>query len=148
MERSILILLLGQFAFLLGVFWILAHYLTQRKRLRLEERSRILDRFTSAADLQAFLESGPGSRLFSAMLSPRRQGKQLVAQSLGAGITLVCIGLGFLTLSWIGVLGDKVLLIPGVLALATGSGVFLSGWIAQRLLKGSPSLEPGASGER
>ncbi len=40
MSGWLTLLLLGQFAFLLGVFWIVSHSVNQRKRLRLEERSR------------------------------------------------------------------------------------------------------------
>ena len=141
MPTQLLLLVLGQFVFLLGVFWILAYYLIQRKRLRLEERSRILDRFTSGAELQAFLASEAGSRLFNSMLSPRKQGRQLVAQTYGVGLTLICISFGFLALAALGVVGDKVLLVPGFLALATGTGVSLSAWVAQRLLRGEGTPE-------
>lgn len=144
METPTLILLLGQFAFLLGVFWILIHYLTVRRRLRVEERSRMLDRFTSTAELEAFLGTKAGGMLLDSMLVPRRQGWWSVSQAYGAGITLLCIGCGFLILLWSGVLGGRILVIPGVLALATGTGVTLSSRVAQRLLRNAERDDSGA----
>lgn len=139
MESWLLILILGQMTLILGAFWILAHYLTQQKRLRLEERSRILDRFTTGPELEAFLASPAGSKLMASLNGSARQGERAVAQTYGTAAILVCIGLGFLALHWFGVLGGRAPLIPGVLSVATGIGVWCSAAIARRLTRGEPA---------
>jgi hypothetical protein len=136
MQNWLLILILGQMTLMLGAFWILAHYLTQQKRLRLEERSRILDRFTSGPELAAFLATPEGSKLLASINGSARPKERALAQSYGIAAILLCLGFGFLALQWLGVLGGRAPLVPGVLSIAAGIGVWFSGVIARRLTRG------------
>jgi hypothetical protein len=63
MDRWIVLLLLGQFAFLGFIIWVAARAREASLRQRSEERSRLLERFSSSQELTAFLNSEAGARL-------------------------------------------------------------------------------------
>lgn len=133
MDRWIVILLLGQFAFLGFIIWVVARAREARMRQRSEERSRLLERFSSSQDLTEFLNSEAGSRLLGkAELShPMRS----ISGTVTAGIIVLFAGIGFLFVTE-ALPGDKGdFLLPGILGVMAGIGILVSAFVSAKLYK-------------
>ena len=129
MDRWTVILILGQFAFLGFIIWVVARAREARLRLRSEERTRVLERFSSSQDLTDFLNSEAGSRLLDKKEAahPTRS----LAVTLAAGIITLFAGCAFLLLVAGG--GDPSggnMIVPGLLFLMAGIGIVISAAIS------------------
>lgn len=141
MDRWIVILILGQFVFLGFIIWVVARAREARMRRRSEERSRLLERFSSSQELTDFLNSEAGSRL----LGKAEPGHPMrsISGTVTAGIITFFTGVGFLIVANKLPLGDSDgFLIPGFLGLMAGLGILISAFISTVLYKRA-GLLPG-----
>lgn len=133
MDNWLVILMLGQLAFLSVLIWTGTYYRIQKNRQRTEERLRILERFTSADELSAFLAS-PGGKDFLDVFGHRPEGtdpRRTVLNTLAAGIVLFFLGGGFLMLTSIRRLSEpEIFYIPGLLSVFGGFGILLAAIIS------------------
>lgn len=134
MDRWIVILILGQFVFLGFIIWVVARAREARMRQRSEERSRLLERFSSSQELTDFLNSEAGSRLLE------KRGPAQPTRALGAAVTAGVISLfvGFAFLLLVGLHRDPSggnLVIPGILFAMAGVGILLSALISAWLFR-------------
>lgn len=134
MDRWIVILILGQFVFLGFIIWVVARAREARMRRRSEERSRLLERFSSSQELTEFLNSEAGGRL----LGKAEPGHPMrsISGTVTAGIITFFTGVGFLIVANELPLGDSDgFLIPGFLGLMAGLGILISAFISTVLYK-------------
>jgi hypothetical protein len=134
MDRWIVVLILGQFIFLAFIIAVVARAREARMRLRSEERSRLLERFSSSQELTDFLNSEVGSRLLDRRETshPTRS----LSAAAAAGIISLFVGFAFMLL----VAFDKDpsggnLMVPGLLFVMAGIGILLSAVISARLFR-------------
>lgn len=136
MDRWIVILLLGQFAFIGFIIWVAARAREANQRQRSEERTRLLERFSSSQELTAFLNSEAGARLLKTHRGPGHPSRKIAGAVFGGVITLF-IGLGFLVVvfqGWDPSGGN--LIVPGTIFVMIGIGILIaaaiSSWLFSR----------------
>ena len=134
MDRWTVVLILGQFVFLGFIIWVVARAREARMRQRSEERSRLLERFSSSQELTEFLNSEAGSRLLDKG-TPAHPVRSLSA-TVTAGIITLFSGIGFLFVA--GELpghDSDGFLIPGILGVMAGIGILVSAFVSAKLYK-------------
>ena len=134
MDRWIVILILGQFAFVGFIIWVASRARETRMRQRSEERSRLLERFSSSQELTDFLNSEAGGRL----LGKTEPGHPMrsISGTVMAGIITFFAGVGFLFVSGELPHGDSDgFLIPGILGVMAGVGILISAFVSTVLYK-------------
>lgn len=140
MDRWIVVLILGQFVFLGFIIWVVARAREARMRQRSEERSRLLERFSSSQDLTEFLNSEAGGRLLDKGAAPAHPMRS-ISGTVTAGIIVLFAGLGFLTVAGEVPSYDKEgFLIPGILGVMAGIGILVSAIVSTILYKRSGLL--------
>lgn len=146
MERWIVILVLGQFAFVVLMIWIVLNYLLQRERHRAEERDRLLNRFATGPEMVDFLGSPAGQKVLDSFSVQKGAAVRSLAKTITAGLVLLCIGLSFLIIAGLDVIPEAPFEIPGVLTGMAGVGILVSAWISARLFRRSGLLRDGDGG--
>lgn len=140
MERWLVVLILGDLVFVGCLLWLFASYRLRRERSRMEERSRLLERFTTGQELSDFLSSAAGERYFKAVGTRPFDATLTLARSIATGVILMALGAGFLILAWAGVMDAEPFYVPGTLLGMAGIGVLISAAISVRLLRRSGLL--------
>lgn len=133
MSWQIVVIILGEMALAGLVLIAVAVRLQERARWRFELQIRLLERFSSPADLQQFLESDGGRRLLEAM-SPRGSAVARVLLTIQAGIVLMVLGVGLVGVAQTG--GgrpDPNVIAAGVTVAALGLGLLIAAAVARRL---------------
>ena len=134
MDRWIVVMVFGQLAFAGFIIWIVARAREQRLRQRSEERSRMLERFSSAQDMTEFLSSPAGGRFLHLVRGQSPHPLKSLAGMMTAGIISFFGGSAFLLVSELN--RDDDLLIPGLLGVMVGLGILvsaaISGWLYRR----------------
>ena len=104
-------------------------------RQRSEERSRLLERFSSSQDLTEFLNSAAGSRLLEKGGAPANPVRTL-SGTVTAGIITLFTGVGFLFLAGeLPGFDSDGFLIPGILGVMAGIGILVSAFVSAKLYK-------------
>lgn len=136
MAPWIVVLILGQFAFTCLIVAIVFKHSLNQKRLRSEERFRLLERFSTPEELSAFLASDAGAPFVDLFSVDRRRDARSVAVGVVGGVISLSLGGGFLLLSALDAAGrgDR-LAIPAILFLAAGAGLLLAVRFSERLLR-------------
>lgn len=136
---SMVVLVLGELAFVAFVLWLAVPFLRDRARQRAELQRAIVQRFATADEFVTFLGTEPGRR-FQASLSGRPFGVLTrVLAGVQVGITLTSLGLALAGV-WFVVKDDDVLVVA---ALAFGLGLgFLAAATASRRLSRRWGLGP------
>ena len=146
MEWWIVVLVLGQFAIVAWVIWIVLSYRLKREKHRAEERDRLLSRFGTGPEMVEFLSSSGGQKLLEGFSVYRGVAVQSLSRAITAGMVLLCIGLAFLILSGLDAIPEGAFEIPGVLTGMAGLGILISAWISARLLRRSGLLPRDGDG--
>lgn len=137
MDRWIVILILGQFAFVGFIIWVAARAREARMRQRSEERTRVLERFSSSQELTAFLNSEAGGRLLGTQKESSHPSR-LVAGTAMAGVITLFVGLAFVVVVFL----DRDpsggnLVIPAAILVLAGIGLLVAAAIAAWLFRRS-----------
>lgn len=146
MDRWVVVLVLGQFAFVALMIWIVLNYRLKRERHRAEERDRLLNRFATGPEMVDFLSSPAGHKLLDGFSIQKGAAVRSLARTITAGLVLLSIGLAFLILSGRDSLPGAPFEIPGVLTGMSGAGILISAWISARLLRRSGLLPRDGDG--
>lgn len=134
MDRWITVMVLGYLAFIMGFVWLIMHYRMQKARQQADERLRVLERFSSGAELTDFLNSPAGARLLDILSGQRPDPRRAATWAVSTGTVLLMVGGGFLFLDVVEALGEPdIFLIPGMILATAGLGVLLSAAISLRL---------------
>jgi hypothetical protein len=144
----------GGIAFVL--IWLVRTILAHRRwlrstKLQMDIHNRLMERLSSSADVQAYLESAATNRLLLDMPvvldSPAGRGAPVnrIIWSVQAGIVLGMAGIGLLIGQRYWPDAENVLTIPGVLILTVGAGFVLASAASYILSKRLGLLEPPAA---
>lgn len=149
MDRWLVILILGQFAFTGFIIWLIARSREGRRRLRSEERSRLMERFSSGQELTDFLNSPAGAHYVELMGGRPAHPVKSLSGAVTAGIILISAGCACMLLP--GLLPQSELWglwIPGVLGILVGVGILISAAVSSRLYRraGLMSAKPRREG--
>ena len=125
------------FAMIVLIVWLGGRYKQARIRAQAEVRKQVLDKFGSAQELAAFMES-KGGQEFLGLMDARASGH---LRFVPGGLVTTMLGLGFLGLT----LMHRSFLVPAVLLLALGVGLLLSGVLVHKLAskKNNETVSPG-----
>lgn len=136
MDWWITVMILGYLAFIVGIVWLVMYYKLQKSQRQVDERLRVLERFSSGAELTDFLNSPAGGRLLDILSGSRPEPRRAAVWAVSVGTILLMLGVGFLLLDFVEVLGEPdVFLIPGMILASSGLGVLLSALISVRLAR-------------
>lgn len=112
--------------------WVLrglGRYLLQRRALLAQSEliSKLLDRFGTAPELLRYLESDAGARIFQAPAEGPVSPHARILGAVQAGIVLAALGIAFLALQGLDLMGGEGFAVIGALGLALGLGFLASG---------------------
>ena len=141
--------------FMIGyVVWVLANTWSRRSRLKLvtEFHSKLLDKLGSVKDFGEFVQTEAGARFMADLgAEPASIGgpHERILRAVQLGTVLVCLGLGFLAISffWSPFAheeGQNAFAALGVIAFSLGVGFIVSA-VASYKLSGRLGLLGGAS---
>ena len=133
MDRNMVVLVLGELAFLAFVLWLAAPFVRERAKRRVELQVGVLERFGSAPEFVAFLETEPGRRFQDALSGRRLVPLGRILGAVQAGAVLIALGLG-LGIAW-GVVRDPELLVAALVTGALGVGFFAAAGLSHRLCR-------------
>ena len=143
MDTNMVVLVLGELAFLAFVLWLAAPFARERARRRIELQNGVLERFGSAPEFVAFLETEPGRRFQDALSGRGLVPLGRILAAVQAGVLLVAVGLG-LGIAW-GVVRDPDLLVAALVTGALGLGFLAAAGVSHRLCR-NWGLLPGRAG--
>jgi hypothetical protein len=136
MDWWITVMVLGYLAFIVGIVWLILYYKLQKSRRQGDERLRVLERFSSGAELTDFLNSPAGGRLLDILSGQRPDPRRSAPWAISIGTFLLILGGGFLLLDFVEALGEEdIFLIPGMILAASGLGILLSAILSLRLAR-------------
>ena len=146
MDWWIVVLVVAELAFAGFIIWLVVRTREARMRQRAEERTRLLERFASAQELNEFLNSEAGTRLLGALKGePAHPARKLAATATG-GIISLFVGLAFLIPAARASQDSQGgLLIPGALFVMAGIGILVSAAVSAWLYRRAgllPSSKP------
>jgi hypothetical protein len=128
MSTQIAAITIAQIALFGLVIWVVAGRMQERARLRMELQARMLERFSSPAELREFLESEGGRRLLGSLSPLQSTGPRLLL-AVQAGVVLTVLGSG------LQITGNRDLQDPGIACVALGLGLMASAvvsWVLAR----------------
>jgi hypothetical protein len=131
-HASVVAVILGQMLFVAFLLFLAAGFLRDRARRRSELQMRLMDRFGSAPELLAYLESEEGRRLRDAITGRRLQAPRQVLGAIQLGLVVAATGGGLLWASFRN--ADRDLLTSGSICLAVGGGLLVAAVVSKQLL--------------
>lgn len=132
-DVMVLIAVAGQFALAGMIVFIVAHRLEQKAALHAQLELKLVERFSTAKELEEFLSTEAGRRLLGGR--SRHGGSPLakIAGTMQVGVALVVVGLGVLVIAMLS--GRDFVLASAVLVLALGFGLLAASALGRRLVK-------------
>jgi len=129
---------LAVFGFIAFFVWHSSRERFEKRRLRLEEQSRILDRLGSGAEMAEFLKTDEGRKFLDRLdepdAPPKRNGYRIgIIGLMTTGAIATALGVGFCVAS--GISSYEDLLVGGLVIVCTGIGCLLASWIQYLLGK-------------
>ena len=157
MSTQITFIVMGQLALIGLVIVAVATRAYQRERTRLEMQQRLIERFSSAAELQQFLETDGGRRLLET-LDPVRRGPSGARNIyvVQAGVILGAVGAALLLLVLLRPLlagaveaeDAPAILVAAIIVLSLSGGLLLAATMARRLARAWGLEHPPAEEDR
>ena len=143
MERGIVILILGQLAFIGFILWMVFRGRESRMRQRSEERSRMLERFSSGQELNEFLSSSAGARYLELLGERVAHPIKSLSATVTAGIISIFAGGAFNIVSRSVPDADQMgFRIPGILGLVVGVGILVAAAVSAFLYRRAGLMPP------
>jgi hypothetical protein len=144
-DTNMVVLVLGEFALVGFILWLLMPVFQEKARRRAELQGRVLERFGSAREFIDFLGTDDGRR-FQEWLSGRRGTPHTrILSAVQAGLVLVALGLGLFLASLR--MNEDELFTGSAVAASLGLGFLASAWASYRLSKAWGLLTPETSDE-
>ena len=132
MPFSLAIVIVGQMFFTAFLLFLAAGFLRDRARRRSELQMRLMDRFGSAPELLAYLDSPEGQRLRDAITGRRFQAFRQVLAAIQLALVLTALGGG---LFWAASRNaDRDLMTAAAVCTAVGLGLLAAAVVSKQLL--------------
>ncbi|HET9315288.1 MAG TPA: hypothetical protein VFQ51_06835 [Vicinamibacteria bacterium] len=132
MPDRVVAVILGQMFFTSFLLFLAAGFVRDRARRRSELQLRLMDRFGSAPELLAYLESEEGRRLRDAITGRRIQAPRQVLRVIQLGLVVAATGGGLLWASFRN--ADRDLLTGGAVCISVGAGLLVAAVVSKQLL--------------
>jgi hypothetical protein len=127
-----LIAIVGSFVMVIVVVLSLAATSRRRAELRADVQTKLIDKFGSAPELVAFLESPAGQQFVDRVQgAPAVATRDKVISGVRKAVVIGAVGIGFLAI-WIAD-RNRGFMYPGFLLLALGAGQIAAAFTASRL---------------
>ena len=123
----------GMFVFYGWVAWIVLEWRKTTRKTLLHKT--LIERFASTADLQAFLVSEGGDRMFRSLSLSGLAPKEKILASFTRGIVVALLGISGLVISFVLPEYASLFLAGGIITLALGVGLLASGFLALEIGK-------------
>lgn len=151
MNPSLAAIILGQLALVGWFAWIIAGWAQHRARRRAELQGRMLERFASAQEFAAFLDSENGRRFLESLAGAAGAPAIRILRAVQAGIVLCALGIGIWIAGAAFAPRENPVLVPaGEVVLALGVGFLLAASVSYRISrawglvpKGRPASSDG-----
>ncbi|HEX3128221.1 MAG TPA: hypothetical protein VH394_12900 [Thermoanaerobaculia bacterium] len=145
MDRWLVILMLGQLAFVGFIIWMAFRAREARVRQRAEERARVLERFSSGQEVTEFLSSSAGTRYMNLLGERASHPIKSIAATVVAGIISIFAGGAFEIVSKFVQDSDRIgFRIAGTLGLVGGVGILVAAIISAALYRYAGLMPPRA----
>jgi hypothetical protein len=131
---SIVVVIVSQMFFTSFLLFLVAGFVRDRARRRSELQMRLMDRFGSAPELLAYLESEEGQRLREAITGRRFLAVRQVLGAIQVGIVLIALGGGLLVAAIRQ--GDGDMMVAAAVCASVGVGLLVAALITKRLSVG------------
>jgi hypothetical protein len=132
-DWSLVALILGEMAFAAFVIWVLVRRFQEKARLRMEMQAKLIERCSSAEELERFLASEGGRRLLDNLSSGRASSPAwAIVATVQVGVVLLVLGFGILYGVGIEKIDDDFTS-GGIVILALGVGLLIASEFSQRL---------------
>jgi Ca2+/Na+ antiporter len=123
-------ILAGVAIFVLVAAFLAIFYSSARQRRQTDIRKALIEKFGSAQDLGAFLQSPGGQRFVSDLFSASNSPAHSVLGSIQKGVIILLVGL---TLIGVGVYSERSIVAIGALLSSVGLGFLISAAITHYL---------------
>lgn len=140
MDKELVGFVIGNLAIFAAFTWIFVHYRAKRQERMAEDRLRFLERFESAQEVAAFLESPSGQRVLDSLGSPRSDPRRAILGALPFGFVSLIIGLGMAMAILLRSIDDELSLVA-VIFTGAGIGILVSVVLSQRLARSWGMIE-------
>lgn len=130
-DYGLALVILGQIFFTAFLLFLVAAFLRDRSRQRGELQMRLLDRFSSAPELLAYLDSEAGRTLREALTGRRFLAVRQVLGALQLGIVLAALGGGLFLAAFR--TGDSDLWVAAAVCAAVGVGLLAAALVSKQL---------------
>jgi TRAP-type uncharacterized transport system fused permease subunit len=110
------------------VAWIVLEWRRLAQKTHLHKT--LIERFSAPGDLQAFLVSEGGERLFRSLSIGARSAKEKILASFGRGVIVTLLGISSLVVSLVQPKDAALFLSGGIIIIALGVGLIISGALA------------------
>lgn len=133
MDPSLVALVLGEMAFLAVLLWLLLPYLRERARMRADLQRSVVERFATAPEFVAFLETEPGRRLQASLAGRGANPLGRVIAGVQVGLVSIFLAGGLAAAGRL--LHDDEMLAGGLVALSVGVGFLAAAYASHRLCR-------------
>lgn len=116
------------FALVMLGLWLWARARDSHRNRQADFNKRLLEKFNSAEEYQAFITSTEGQDAMRKIWSDLPRPGRRIAVFFAWGVVISCAGLGFLCLIAV----DDDLVIPGTILVSTGLGMVLAAVLLRR----------------
>lgn len=126
---------LGAFAMIGWLAWVKAQRRQAELRSQAERYSRVMEKFGSASEFTAFLQTEEGRRFLQASEASKKPPYGRFLNALQVGLVLLFLGGAFFILKWQVFVERREISFPGIILVAIGAGLLLSAAISYALAK-------------
>jgi len=130
---TLVFVMTGMFAFYAWVAWIILEWRKVGRKSQLHQK--LLDRFQSPGELQAFLQSEAGERFLKSMGLEGLSAKHRIMVSFSRAVVTLFVGIAVLIVGTIRPEDLKIYLSAGTIIVGLGLGLFVSSLISLNLSK-------------
>jgi len=113
------------------VAWVVLEWRKLTRKAQLHKT--LIERFSSSGDLQAFLTSEGGERLFQSLSIGAESPKAKILSSFSRGIIVALLGISLLAVSFVLPEQASLFLAGGIIVIALGAGLLISGLLSLRI---------------
>lgn len=133
MNGSLVAMIVGEMAFVGFLLWLGAGLLKERSRRRTELQLRVMDRFASAPEFLAFLDTETGRHFRDALSGRPFHAVRQILGGVHLGVVLIALGGGLYVASRS--VGDRDLLVAATVCAAVGLGLLIAAALSKRLAR-------------
>jgi len=143
-DIALIIIMPIMLVFWAWVVWVILEWRKIRNKSKLQ--SQIVDKFSTAQELNDFLQSQEGNRFLNFLKFNGRAPREKILSSLTKGVILFFLGIALIIIGQIFIGEMKYFNAVGIVIIAIGLGFLISTFISYKLSKKWGIIDEGSSG--